>query len=85
MPAQTAPSIWQSILITLRAIWRAIRQLFHETTGVFFAIFAAYGVLAAWRSYKYHPTYWVIIFALIYAAVMAVFAVLAFRSAKRVR
>lgn len=85
MPAQAAPTLWQSILIALRVLWRAIRQLFHETTGVFFAIFAVYGGIAAWREWKYHPAMWVIGFAVVYAVAMAVFAVLAFRSAKRVR
>ena len=72
-------------MITLRVIWRVIRQLFHETTGVFFALFALYGAIAAWREYKYHPAHWVIGFAVLYAIVMGIFAILAFRSARRVR
>jgi hypothetical protein len=85
MPAEVAPTLWQSIRITLRVLWRVIRQLFHETTGVFFALFAIYGGVAAWREWKYHPTPWLIGFAVVYAVVMAVFSVFAFRSAKRVR
>ncbi len=85
MPAQVAPTLWQSILIALRVIWRAIRQLFHETTGVFFAIFAIYGAVAAWREWKYHPTRWIIGFAIVYALMMAAFAIHAFHRAKRVR
>ena len=85
MPPELLPTLWQSIKVTLRVLWRVIRQLFHETTGVFFALFALYGGIAAWREYKYHPAYWVIGFAILYAVGMAIFAILAFRSARRVR
>jgi membrane associated rhomboid family serine protease len=82
---QLGPTLWESIMIAVRVIWRVTRQLFHETTGVFFAIFALYGGIAAWREWKYHPTYWVIAFAAIYAAMMAAFAFFAFRRARRIR
>jgi len=72
-------------MIALRVIWRVVRQLFHETTGVFFALFALYGAIAAWRAWKYHPASWVIGFAVIYALMMATFAVFAFRRARRIR
>jgi membrane associated rhomboid family serine protease len=85
MPAQMGPTLWQSIMIAVRVIWRVLRQLFHETTGVFFAIFALYGAIAAWREWKYHPTYWVIAFAILYAVMMAAFAFFAFRRARRIR
>ena len=85
MPANMGPTLWESIKIFLRVVWRVTRQLFHETTGVFFAIFAIYGAVAAWREWKYHPTYWVIGFAAIYALMMATFAFLAFRRARRIR
>jgi len=87
MPPQLGPTLWESIKIALRVIWRAVRQLFHETTGVFFALFAVYGGIAAWREWKYHPTYWIwiIVFAVLYAMMMAAFAFLAFRRARRIR
>jgi hypothetical protein len=85
MPAPLGPTLWQSIMIAVRVIWRVVRQVFHETTGVFFAIFALYGAIAAWREWKYHPTYWIIGFAVLYAAMMAGFAFFAFRRARRIR
>lgn len=87
MPAQVGTTLWQSIMITLRVIWRVIRQLFHETTGVFFALFSIYGAIAAYREWKYHPAYWALIiaFAGIYTAMMAAFAFFAFRRARRIR
>jgi hypothetical protein len=85
MPAQLAPSLWESIMIALRVIWRVTRQVFHETTGFFFALFAVYGAIAAWREWKYHPAYWVIAFAVIYTAMMAAFSVFAFIRARRIR
>jgi hypothetical protein len=85
MPVPLGPTLWQSIMIAVRVIWRVTRQVFHETTGVFFAIFALYGAIAAWREWKYHPTYWIIGFAVLYAAMMAAFAFFAFRRARRIR
>lgn len=87
MPPQLRPTLWESILITLRVIWRVVRQVFHETTGVFFALFAVYGGIAAYREWKYHPTYWLLIiaFAVLYAGMMAIFSFFAFRRARRIR
>jgi hypothetical protein len=85
MPANVRPSLWESIMIFLRVVWRVTRQLFHETTGVFFALFSIYFGIAAWRSWKYHATYWVIGFAAIYVLMMAAFAFAAFRRARRIR
>jgi membrane associated rhomboid family serine protease len=74
-------------MIALRVFWRVMRQLFHETTGVFFAVFALYGGVAAYREWKYHPTYWplIITFAVLYAAMMAAFSFFAFRRSRRIR
>ena len=87
MPQQFAPTLWESTLIALRVVWRVTRQLFHETTGVFFALFALYGAVAAYREWKYHPTYWMLIitFAVFYATLMAAFSFFAFRRARRIR
>jgi hypothetical protein len=85
MPANMGPTLWESIMIFLRVVWRVTRQLFHETTGVFFGLFAIYFGVAAWRAWKYHSTYWVIGFAAIYVVMMAVFAFVAFRRARRIR
>jgi glycerol uptake facilitator-like aquaporin len=69
----------------LRNLWRVARQLFHEATGTFFALFALYGVLAAWRAWRYHPTPWIVAFAITYALMMGVFAFTSFRRARRIR
>lgn len=71
--------------VTLRVFWRVTRQFFHEATGVLFAFFAVYGGLAVWRQWKSRPIYWLMGFAVIYAGMMAAFAFIAFRRARRVR
>jgi glycerol uptake facilitator-like aquaporin len=87
MPANLLVAIWRSIVVTLRALWRVTRQLFHEATGALFAVFAAYGAFAAWRQWKYHPPQWqwIIGFAVVYAIMMAAVSFGAFRRARRVR
>jgi hypothetical protein len=85
MDSRLLPVFWRSAGVTLRALWLVARQLFHEAAGTLFAAFAIYGLLAAWRQWKYHPVPWLMGFALIYAAMMAVFAYVAFRSARRIR
>jgi len=78
-------ALFNSIRITLRNLWRVAVQLFHEATGTFFALFAAYGGLAIWRQWKTHPAPWVTGFAVIYTVMMLWFAFGAFRRARRVR
>ena len=79
------PALWNSSRVTYRALSRVARQLFHETTGAIFIIFAIYGVLAAWRQWKLHPVAWIMGIAIVYALMMAAFAYLSFRQARRVR
>lgn len=43
---------WQGVLTFLRAARRALAQLFHEVTGVFFLLFAVVGGLALAREYQ---------------------------------
>jgi hypothetical protein len=77
--------IWHSIKVTLRVFWRVTRQVFHETTGALFGLFAAYGLLLAYRTWHHKPTLWIVGLAVLYAVMMAVFAFGAFRRAKRIR
>lgn len=72
-------------MVTLRVLWRVARQLFHETTGAMFGIFAAWGAFAAWKQWKHRPILWIMIVAIAYAVTMAVFAFTSFRRARRVR
>lgn len=85
MSTSMLPVLWRSARVTLRAFWRAARQLFHESTGALFGIFAAYGAWAAWRQWKLHFALWLMGFAILYAVMMAAFAWDAFRRARRVR
>jgi hypothetical protein len=85
MPGQLFPTFWESMWITLRALWRVTRQVFHEAMGALFGLFALYGGLAAWRQWRNKPILWLVGFAVLYALMMGTFAFTAFRRAKRVR
>ena len=85
MSQDLLPVLWRSAGVTMRALWRVARQLFHEAAGTLFGLFAVYGVLAVWRQWKTRPVLWVMGFAIVYALMMAVFAFAAFRRARRVR
>lgn len=78
------PLFWRSAMVSVRVFWRVTRQVFHEAMGAFFAIFAVYGVMAAWRQWKTHPVIWVIAFAVAYTLAMAAFSVASFRRARRI-
>jgi len=85
MPAAMFPALWRSFLITLRVLWRVTRQLFHETTGALFGLFAAWAAFAVWKQWKHRPVLWLMGFAIAYAIMMAGFAFASFRRARRVR
>jgi uncharacterized membrane protein YesL len=65
--------------------WRVLRQLFHEVTGAFFVFFAIFGVVSAWRHWRRNAEGWLIALSVAFALMMAAFAVVSFRSARRVR
>ncbi|MGA9143744.1 MAG: hypothetical protein WB007_08295 [Candidatus Acidiferrales bacterium] len=85
VPANLLPALWKSARVTFRALWRVARQVFHETAGAMFIIFAIYGSLMAWRQWKTRPVPWLIGFAVFYALMMVAFAIVSFRQARRVR
>lgn len=85
MSANLLPALWRSAIVTLRVLWRVTRQLFHEAMGAIFVLFAFYGLVVAWRQWQHRPVWWLLAFAIGYAVMMAAFAVLSFRSARRVR
>jgi hypothetical protein len=85
MPANMLPALWRSSAITFRALWRIARQVFHEFAGAMFIIFAGFGALAAWRQWKTRPVLWLIGFAIVYVLMMAIFGLVSFRRARRVR
>lgn len=84
MNPRMMPLFWRSAMASLRAFWRVTRQLFHEAMGAFFAIFAVYGLTAAWRQWKVRPVAWVIAFAIAYTIAMAAFSVASFRRARKI-
>jgi len=77
--------LWRSTRTFLRVFWKALRQLFHESTGVLFAMFALSGGLAVWRQWHHARVPWILALAAGYALMMGTFAVTAFRSARKVR
>jgi hypothetical protein len=85
MAAGYFSALWTAFIVTLRALWRVTRQIFHEATGTLFAVFALYGGMAVWRQWKSRPAVWLMAFAAAYAVMMATFAFFAFRRARKVR
>ena len=69
----------------LRTVRRVIRQLFHETAGALFVVFAAVGAFSVWREWRRDGPNWVIAVVAGFTVMMAWFAVTSFRSARKVR
>lgn len=84
MHPRLLPVLLRSSLVSLRALWRVTRQIFHEAMGTIFALFALYGAQAAWRQWKTHPIAWLIAFSIAYTIMMVVFSFFAFRRARRI-
>ncbi len=68
-----------------RTAARIARQLFHETTGALFFLFALVGAVAAWREWQKGSAQWLVGVTIAFAVMMAAFAVASFRSARRIR
>ena len=89
MSVQSGPdwigAAWRAGTTMFRAFWKLARQLFHEATGTLFALFSLYGGAAWWKQFRAPGGKWIAVFALAYAVIMACFAFLSFRSARRVR
>ena len=73
--------LWKSAQTFLRAVWKALRQFFHESTGVLFAMFAFSGGVAVWRQWHHARVPWLLAFAAAYALMMWVVSSLAQASA----
>jgi hypothetical protein len=67
-----------------RALWRALRQLFHEATGAVFAIMGLTAATSALRTWQHGGEKWIVALPLLYSMMMAYFSVTSFRSARRV-
>jgi glycerol uptake facilitator-like aquaporin len=69
----------RSSIVTLRVFWRITKQLFHETTGALFAVFAGYGGYVVWKEWKHGPSLWLMAFGTAYALMMGAVAFGSFR------
>jgi hypothetical protein len=65
-------------------LWRALRQLFHETTGAMFAILAFAALSSAFRAWQNGVARWILALPIAYAIMLIYFSVTSFRSARRV-
>lgn len=68
-----------------RILWRALQQLFHETTAAIFGIFALASATSAIRSWRSGAPRWYVALPVGYAAMMIFFCVTSFRTARRIR
>lgn len=78
-------ALWAALQAFLRGIARVIRQLFHEITGAFFALFAIIGAAGTWREWREGAAGWMLAVPVLFTLMMGFFAVSAFRHARRAR
>ncbi|MGB6431878.1 MAG: hypothetical protein WBF06_14940 [Candidatus Acidiferrales bacterium] len=78
-------AIYAAVRGFLKALWRATRQVFHETTGTLFLLLALSGAVSVLRNWQHGPPLWPTWLALAYTLMMAGFGVSSFRMARRVR
>jgi hypothetical protein len=67
-----------------RRFWRTLKQLFHELTGAMFGVLALGWLNAFFRSWTRDAAHWLLVVALIVAALFAFFSVTSFRRARKV-
>ena len=77
--------LFATVRHSLRVLWRAARELFHEVTGAVFFILALAAVQASWRAWHNGAARWLVGMSLTYALLMIFFGVLSFRDSRRVR
>lgn len=70
-----------AVMTFLRAVGRALRQLFFEVTGAFFALLAVLGGVAVWRAWQREAPGLVIALAASFTILMTRYAVSEFRRA----
>jgi hypothetical protein len=68
-----------------RALWRAARQVFHETTGTMFFLLALLWASAALRQWRHGSAPWLWAACGSFAIMLVTFGLSSFRSARRVR
>lgn len=77
--------LFAAVRHSLRVIWRAARELFHEVTGALFFILALSAVQSSWRAWHRGAEHWLVGMGAGYAVLMILFGVLSFRDSRRVR
>ena len=70
---------------SLRVLWRAARELFHEVTGTLFFLIALSSTQSAWRAWHRGAGRWLVGVGAGYALLMVLFGILCFRDSRRVR
>jgi hypothetical protein len=78
-------SLFGAIRHSLRVLWRAGRELFHEVTGALFFMLAFAAFQSAWRAWHRGAGQWLVGVSAGYAVLMILFGVLSFRDSRRVR
>jgi len=68
-----------------RVLWRAARQVFHETTGALFFLLALSWTNAALRQWRQRSATWILATCAGFAVAMIIFGLISFRAARRVR
>jgi hypothetical protein len=68
-----------------RLLWRAARQIFHETTGTLFLLLALSWTVAAFRLWRHGAGPWLLGACVSFALLLALFGLTSFKSAQRVR
>jgi hypothetical protein len=77
--------LFATVRHSIRILWRAARELFHEVTGAVFFILALAAVQGAWRAWHRGAGHWLVGMTAGYALLMILFGVLSFRDSRRVR
>ena len=77
--------LFATVRHSLRILWRAARELFHEVTGAVFFILALGAVQAILRAWHSRAAHWLIGMVAVYALLMIFFGVMSFRDSRRVR
>jgi len=77
--------LFATVRHSLRVLWKAARELFHEVTGAVFFILAFAALSASWRAWHNGAVRWLVGLSAGYALLMILFGVLSFRDSRRVR
>lgn len=83
--AAQAISLFSAFTGFFRALWRAVRQVFHETVGTLFFLIALSSIQSAYRAWHRGAGQWLVGVSGGYAALMIVLGVMSFRDSRRVR